>query len=100
MPARQNKYFLPGDGIRREVITADICRYLGNDALVKPGQYEVRRWRDDRSVARVAVWNADALDVADDVRSGPRRILGDGVPCTHFGTPAIFMLALVTLEDG
>lgn len=41
MPTRQNQYFLPGEGIRREVITADICRYLGNDALVKPGRYEV-----------------------------------------------------------
>ncbi|KAI9795836.1 MAG: hypothetical protein M1833_006785 [Piccolia ochrophora] len=42
MAPRQNRYFLPGEGIRREVITADICRYLGNDALVKPGQYEGR----------------------------------------------------------
>jgi hypothetical protein len=35
-----NEYFLPKDGIDREVITADICRYLGNDALVRPGNYE------------------------------------------------------------
>lgn len=39
--ARQNEYFIPRDGIDREVITADICRYLGNDALVRPGTYEV-----------------------------------------------------------
>lgn len=39
--ARQNEYFVPRDGIDREVITADICRYLGNDALVRPGTYEV-----------------------------------------------------------
>ncbi|KAH8882482.1 hypothetical protein GQ53DRAFT_831585 [Thozetella sp. PMI_491] len=38
--ARQNEYFVPRDGIDREVITADICRYLGNDALVRPGTYE------------------------------------------------------------
>lgn len=38
--ARQNEYFVPRDGIDREVITADICRYLGNDALVRPGVYE------------------------------------------------------------
>jgi hypothetical protein len=38
--ARQNEYFVPRDGIDREVISADICRYLGNDALVRPGQYE------------------------------------------------------------
>jgi len=31
-------YFLPGEGISREVITADICRYLGLDALVRPYQ--------------------------------------------------------------
>ncbi|KAB5547000.1 hypothetical protein GE09DRAFT_197081 [Coniochaeta sp. 2T2.1] len=37
---RQNEYFLSRDGIDREVITADICRYLGNDALVRPGTYE------------------------------------------------------------
>lgn len=39
--ARQNEYFVPRDGIDREVITADVCRYLGNDALVRPGTYEV-----------------------------------------------------------
>ncbi|KAL3418877.1 transcription factor RfeG [Phlyctema vagabunda] len=37
---RTNEYFVPRDGIDREVITADICRYLGNDALVRPGNYE------------------------------------------------------------
>lgn len=37
---RTNEYFVPMDGIDREVITADICRYLGNDALVRPGKYE------------------------------------------------------------
>lgn len=41
---RQNEYFVPRDGIDREVITADICRYLGNDALVRPGTYEVRNF--------------------------------------------------------
>ncbi|KAH8838480.1 hypothetical protein MCOR27_008467 [Pyricularia oryzae] len=43
---RNNEYFLPRDGIDREVITADICRYLGNDALVRPGHLE----RDGRVV--------------------------------------------------
>lgn len=41
-PERQNEYFIPGDGISREVIQADICRYLGNDALVRPGNHNVR----------------------------------------------------------
>ena len=35
-PAPTNDYFLPGEDISREVITADICRYLGPDALVRP----------------------------------------------------------------
>ncbi|KAI1943551.1 hypothetical protein LOZ66_000134 [Ophidiomyces ophidiicola] len=38
---RQNEYFIEKDGISREVIQADICRYLGNDALVKPGVHQV-----------------------------------------------------------
>lgn len=43
--ARTNEYFVPRDGIDREVITADICRYLGNDALVRPGNYEARSYQ-------------------------------------------------------
>lgn len=38
VPTRQNQWFQPGEGIAREVITADIQRYLGNDALVRPGE--------------------------------------------------------------
>ncbi|KKF92464.1 hypothetical protein CFO_g5181 [Ceratocystis platani] len=40
VPTRHNEYFIDRDGIDREVITADICRYLGNDALVRPGVFE------------------------------------------------------------
>ena len=40
---RQTTSFVNGAGIDREVITTDICRYLGNDALVKPGTYQVSR---------------------------------------------------------
>ena len=39
-PAQTNSYFLPGEDISREVITADICRYLGPDALVRPYQHQ------------------------------------------------------------
>lgn len=35
--SRSNQWFVLGDGIAREVITADIQRYLGPDALVRPG---------------------------------------------------------------
>lgn len=33
-------FFLPGQGIAREVISADIQRYLGPDALISPGASE------------------------------------------------------------
>lgn len=38
---RQNEYFIPGEGISRDVILAHITDYLGNDALVRPGNYNV-----------------------------------------------------------
>jgi hypothetical protein len=33
------EYFLPSEDINREVIQYDICRYLGNDATVRPYQH-------------------------------------------------------------
>jgi hypothetical protein len=33
---KYNDYFVPGIGIDREVIQHEICRYLGNDATVRP----------------------------------------------------------------
>lgn len=38
---RESTFFISGDGIDREVLVTDICRYLGNDALVKPGTHHV-----------------------------------------------------------
>lgn len=38
--SRRNQYFVPGDGISREVIQADICKYLDNDATVRPQNYQ------------------------------------------------------------
>jgi hypothetical protein len=40
--SRMNEYFIEKEGISREVIQADICRYLGNDALVRTGTHQVR----------------------------------------------------------
>ena len=40
-PARLKEYFVPREGIDREVITADIRLYLGNETLVRPGNFEV-----------------------------------------------------------
>lgn len=34
---RANTWFVPAEGIAREVIAADIQRYLGLDAAVRPG---------------------------------------------------------------
>ncbi|KAK5083035.1 hypothetical protein LTR05_006917 [Lithohypha guttulata] len=36
---KYNEYFLPGDGIDREVIQSELCRYLGQDATMKPGEH-------------------------------------------------------------
>ena len=41
MAQRQNRWFQPKDGISREVIQADIQRYLGRDATVRPGEDNV-----------------------------------------------------------
>ena len=49
-PPITRNWFQPGEGIAREVITADIQRYLGPDALVKPGF-----GKDDMAVGRPSV---------------------------------------------
>ncbi|KAI9930006.1 hypothetical protein MW887_011816 [Aspergillus wentii] len=69
-PERQNEYFIPGDGISREVIQADICRYLGNDALGRQGFF-IRAYRNLTSEmiadlkADSARWEADVSRRAD-----------------------------------
>lgn len=37
-PSKYNNYFVESTGIDREVIQHEICRYLGNDATVRPYQ--------------------------------------------------------------
>ena len=37
-----NEYFIEGQGISREVLQIDICKYLGPEATCKPGIYHVR----------------------------------------------------------
>lgn len=43
------QWFINGEGIDRHVISADIQRYLGNDATVRPGvgsgEFQVRTMR-------------------------------------------------------
>ncbi|TGO68348.1 hypothetical protein BOTNAR_0026g00350 [Botryotinia narcissicola] len=47
---RTGQFVIDAEGIDREVITADICRYLGNDALVKPGDVEDPRTKQLKPV--------------------------------------------------
>ena len=37
-----NSYWIDGRGINREVLQREICKYLGNDATSKPGDFNVR----------------------------------------------------------
>ncbi|KAL8827400.1 MAG: hypothetical protein Q9170_007030 [Blastenia crenularia] len=37
-----NEYFVDGDGINRGVMEREICRFIGPDALSRPGTYTVR----------------------------------------------------------
>ncbi|CAD0045300.1 unnamed protein product [Aureobasidium pullulans] len=46
-------WFVPKDGINRQVISADIQKYLGNDATVRPGKdkgYWIKAYRNLTSV--------------------------------------------------
>ncbi|KAK5656505.1 hypothetical protein OQA88_4482 [Cercophora sp. LCS_1] len=63
--ARQNEYFVPRDGIDREVITSDICRYLGNDALVRPGTYEAADGRVTQGYFITAYRNLTSAMIQD-----------------------------------
>ena len=40
-PGQGRTYFLPAEGISHEVIQADICRYLGNNATVRRAERHV-----------------------------------------------------------
>ena len=47
------RWWIPSDGIRRDVIQADIQRYLGPEALVRPGEgRDADRVRDKPSLNR------------------------------------------------
>lgn len=36
-----NDYFIDGEGINREVLQIEICKYLGAEATSRPGDYNV-----------------------------------------------------------
>ncbi|KAF2430789.1 hypothetical protein EJ08DRAFT_660471 [Tothia fuscella] len=58
------KWFVPGDGIRRDVIQADIQRYLGPDALVKPGLDQ-----DGRQGYRIAAYRTLTASMIQDLQN-------------------------------
>ena len=37
-----NEYFVEGQGINRQVLQSEICRFLGPEATSRPAEYEVR----------------------------------------------------------
>jgi hypothetical protein len=39
--ARLNEYFVSGEGIHREVMQREICKYLGPEAYSRPGNHNV-----------------------------------------------------------
>lgn len=41
--AALNEFFVDGEGIHREVMQRELCKFLGPDALSRPGNYNVRR---------------------------------------------------------
>ena len=41
VPDSNRDFWIPSEGIERDVITYEITRYLGQDALVRPGKNDV-----------------------------------------------------------
>ncbi|PQE33532.1 transcription factor protein [Rutstroemia sp. NJR-2017a WRK4] len=79
--ARTSQFVIDAEGIDREVITADICRYLGNDALVKPGDVEASAdWQAERLARSSAQYPTNGIshrDSNDIVRKSNTPIVVD-----------------------
>jgi hypothetical protein len=50
LPARQDTFFISGEGLDREVIITEIPRFLGTDTLVRPGTHQVHLPRLSREI--------------------------------------------------
>lgn len=44
------EYFLPGDGIDRQVLQVELCKFLGSEAIARPGEYNV--WQPYRPLLK------------------------------------------------
>lgn len=64
-PGTDRDFWIPDAGIEREVITYEITRYLGQDALVRPGKNDVR----------VASYGAGRSTIADCEQKGQKGYL-------------------------
>lgn len=73
LSARTNEYFLPKNGIDRKVITVDICRYLGNDALVRPGTYESPETRQVHEGYYITAWRPLTTAMVKDLKADSTR---------------------------
>ena len=73
-------WFVPKDGINRSVITADIQKYLGNDATVRPGKD--KEVGNNMAYMAHMTFNNKSVDVTDMVTD--RGLLDQSVQKPHF----------------
>lgn len=71
--SRQNEFFVHREGIDRDVITADICTYLGNDALVKPGIYRDEKTGQEHHGYFVTAYRNLTTAMIDDLKADSAR---------------------------
>ncbi|CAG8975818.1 hypothetical protein HYALB_00009398 [Hymenoscyphus albidus] len=70
---RRNEYFLPKEGIDKEVIQADIGRYLGNDASVRIGNYQDPTTRIVRQGYLINAYRNLTTAMIEDLKSDTER---------------------------
>lgn len=70
-------WFIPEDGIRRDIISAEIQHYLGNDATVRPGEHVIDGKKVECSLIRSSPGLVD--------RAAGQRLLDPGVQKSDIG---------------
>ncbi|KAH8754450.1 hypothetical protein BGZ57DRAFT_958311 [Hyaloscypha finlandica] len=87
--AMSNEYFVPIDGIDREVITADICRYLGNEALVRPGDYENPQTRQIQKGYFITAYRNLTTAMIEDLKADSKRWQAERRATASRGQPSV-----------